>query len=225
MLSLSDLWNLPITLPYELLQNENNIFSPFELNEDFDNPLSEVDPDLQYYNSQCNTVLNSCDYYLEDGFNDQIKKLNIDNNAFSLIHLNIWSASEKITRFESYLSNLSHTFDIVGLTENWLKPHNESLCNLYGYKSEHRYRPLRSGGGVSLLFKKHIEYFIREDLSVQCNYAESLFVEIDKGIIGKEQNIVGVIYRPPDANVKDFNEYVNSFVQSEGGKENYSYPR
>ena len=74
MLILSDLWDLPIALPYELLHNENNIFSPFELNEDFDNPLSEVDPDLQYYNSQCNTVLNSCDYYLEDGFNDQIKK-------------------------------------------------------------------------------------------------------------------------------------------------------
>ena len=130
-----------------------------------------------------------------------------------MIDLNIWSASEKMSRFESYLSNLSHTFDIVGLTENWLKPHNESLCNLYGYKSEHRYRPLRSGGGVSLLFKNHIEYFIREDLSVQCNYAESLFVEIDKGIIGKEQNvIVGVIYRPPDTSVNDFNEYVNSLL-------------
>ena len=120
MLILSDLWELPETLPYALVQNQDKIFTPFDLNEDFDNPLSDVDPDLQYYNAQCNTLLNSCDYYLEDSLNAKLNNLKIEEKAFSMIHMNIRSASENVSKFESYLSNVSHTFNIVALSENWL---------------------------------------------------------------------------------------------------------
>ena len=48
---------------------QNKIFSPFELNEDSNLPLIDSDPDVQFYNNQCNYSLHSCDYYLEDAFN------------------------------------------------------------------------------------------------------------------------------------------------------------
>ena len=105
------------------------------------------------------------------------------------------------------------SFKILGLTENWLKSHNYTLYNLDGYKSEHRFRPLRGGGGVSLLIKEDIEYFVREDLCNQSKYAETLFVQIDKRYIGKSLDaIVGVIYRPPDTDVTVFNDYLNSLM-------------
>ena len=45
--SISESWNLPITIPYNLINNQENILLPFDLNENFDNPLSDMDPDLQ----------------------------------------------------------------------------------------------------------------------------------------------------------------------------------
>ena len=162
---------------------------------------------------QCNSVLNSCDYYLEDTLNKKLDKINVDQNAFSMIHLNIRSAPKNLSKFESYLSNISHTFKIIALTENWLKPHNQSLFSMSGYKSEHRVRPSRGGGGVSLLIHEDMEYFVRNDLCTQSKFAESLFVQIDKSFIGKKQDaIVGVIYRPPDTDIDVFNEYLSSLL-------------
>ena len=141
-----------------------------------------------------------------------------------MIHLNINRASNKLSKFESFLSNLSHTIKIVALSENWLKDHNQALCNLYGYRSEHRFRPLREGGGVSLLIKDDIEYFTREDLSLQSSYAESLFIEIDKRFTGKNQDaIVGVVYRPPDTDVKVFNDYLSSLLSKSKAEKKLLY--
>ena len=74
---LSDYWENSHIVPYELL-NSGKIFQPFELNANFNDPLSDVDPDLQFYNSNCNNVMSGCDYYLEDSFNKKIKELNND---------------------------------------------------------------------------------------------------------------------------------------------------
>ena len=212
ILTLSDHWDQSETLPFELL-NDQMIFQPFELNENHENHLSDSDPDLQFYNAHCNSVLNSCDYYLEDLFNKKINEVNVKVDSFSLIHLNIRSAARNMSKFESYLSNLDHRFSIIALSENWLKDHNHSLYDMYGYQSEHRYRPLRGGGGVSLLVKSDIEYFVRNDLCLQNSSAESLFIEIDKSFIGKSQDaVVGVIYRPPDTDMTAFNDYLNSLL-------------
>ena len=82
-----------------------------------------------------------------------------------------------------------------------------------GYQPEHRYRPIKNGGGVSLLIKNDIEYYVREDMCIQNDNAESLFIEIDKSFIGKKQNaIVGVMYRPPDTDINVFNEYLDSIL-------------
>ena len=189
------------------------MFLPFDLNENYDNPLSNSDPDPQFYNEQCNTVLNSCDYYLEDTLNTKLDKLNVNENSFSMIHLNIRSAAQNLSKFESYLSNLIHTFKIVALSENWLKQHNQSLFDLDGYQAEHRYRSHKGGGGVSLFIDNSMEYYVREDLCEQSNNVESLFVEINKTFIGKNQDaIVGVLYRPPNTDMKAFNEYLNSIL-------------
>ena len=84
--------------------NNGKIFQPFELNANFDDPLSDSDPDLQFYNSQCNNVLNSCDYYLENSFNKKLKELDVKDGAFSMIHFNVRSAPKNLGSFENYLS-------------------------------------------------------------------------------------------------------------------------
>ena len=61
--ALEENWNYTNAIPIELLNTDDKLFLPFDLNEDESHPLSECDPDIQYYNSQFNSALYSCDYF------------------------------------------------------------------------------------------------------------------------------------------------------------------
>ena len=76
-------------------------------------------------------------------------------------------------------------------------------------------RGSRNGGGVALFIKDHLEYTLRNDLSINNGQIESKFVEIDREILGKNRNVIaGVIYRPPDTDMKLFNEHVVTILSS-----------
>ena len=128
-----------------------------------------------------------------------------------MIHTNIRSVARNLNTFENYLTNLDHTFPIIALSESWLKDHNFQRYGISGYNAEHNLRPGRGGGGVSLLIKDSIDYIVRDDLCCQNKYLETLFIEIDKEQFGKKQNIViGVVYRPPDTDINEFNDCLNT---------------
>ena len=207
LIALSDSWQGSGTVPFDKLSVDEKIFVPFEINENCDSPLDDIDPDLQYYVNNCNPTLNSSDYYLEESFNKKLSQLNIKQGCVSMIHLNIRSAVKNMDKFEAFIANLNHEFSIVALSETWLKPHNENLYSFPNYQSEHNIRKNRGGGGVSILIKNGIEYCVRADLKIQSPYLESLFIEIQKGQIGNERDvIIGVIYRPPNTDVENFND-------------------
>ena len=52
----------------DMLNNQDKIFIPFELNDDDTSPLFDIDPDLQYYNAISNMNMTSCNYHLEESF-------------------------------------------------------------------------------------------------------------------------------------------------------------
>ena len=107
--------------------------------------------------------------------------------------------------FELCLANLHQKFNIIGLSETWIKQSNSDLCNLDGYNHEYVYRKCKPGGGVSLLIKNGIEYIPRTDLNIMNNYIETIFVEINKVIFNSTTNIVvGVLYRPPNEDINQF---------------------
>ena len=56
--SISELWKFDSILPLDSIQSSNYIFCPFELNEDVELPLQDIDPDMQFYNNQCKTYFN-----------------------------------------------------------------------------------------------------------------------------------------------------------------------
>ena len=138
------------SVPFSVLQAQDKLFSPFELNEDVTLPLFDVDPDMHYYNSMCNPVLQNCDYYLEDMFNKKVSSLNVNNKTFSMVHTNIRSIPRNLNRFDCFLQGLTHEFPIIGISETWLKDHNKDLYGLTDYNAEHNIRPNRTGGGVSM---------------------------------------------------------------------------
>ena len=52
--------------PFNFHEINKKVFVPFEIDDEFDTPLTERDPDMQFY-LECNYIKNTkCDYYIED---------------------------------------------------------------------------------------------------------------------------------------------------------------
>ena len=191
--------------------HKDSVFIPFELNEDNRELLIyDSDPDFNFYQDINHILTSKCNYYLEDSFNHEIHKSSlISSNCISICHLNIRSAKKNLNQFESYLSLLEHNFTVIGLSETWLDEDNCDLFNMNGYTFESVCRKERTGGGVAICVKEGISYVVRKDLCLSDDMIECIFIEITNESIGINHNVVvAVIYRPPNTDMKIFNEKV-----------------
>jgi len=152
------------------------------------------------------TILAIADISLKILFNNLVSDLNADRNCLSFFHLNIGSLSRHHSEFSCYLLNLRVKFSVIGLTETWLKPENYDLFDLDGYNHMSQCQIGRSGGGVSLFLNKNWNYFVRNDLSLNEDHVECMFVEVSKNVINSAKDmIIGIVYRPPNTDIYEFN--------------------
>ena len=170
---------------------------------------SDLDPDSNFYSK----VIDQCEYYTESLFSDKLTESqftsNNNENNFSLLHLNIRSISNKICRFINFLGSINHTFSVIGITETWLQDSDHS-CDIPGYNFIHNHRPDRSGGGVGLFIRDHLDFKERADLGIQGDSAETFFVEINR--TNEKNMVIGVVYRPPDCRLGDFVSELDSLL-------------
>jgi hypothetical protein len=195
---------------YQILHDQELFFDPFQINEnDHHYPIDDIDPDVNFFNDAViRNNLIQCDYYLENKLNS---KINESINYFSVLHHNIRSAQKNLESLQHLLHSINIDFSIIGLTETWLNQFNFSLYGIDGYFSEHNFRQNRRGGGVALYIKNTIKYKCRTDLDILNDFIESKFIEIQTETTGIEKPIiVGVIYRPPNTDIEDFNEWMNN---------------
>lgn len=90
------------------------------------------------------------------------------------------------------------TTHIIILTENWITSEEDAKSyELSGYRHIFNYRLNSRGGGVSIYLNNTIKYEITVDLIENRNHY--LWIEINKLSLN-----IGVIYKPPDTNVKEF---------------------
>ena len=148
----------------------------------------------------------------------------IELNVFSLCHINIRSMKANLTSFEICLQNLEFEFSVIGITETWLTDSNSDLYNINGFNFVETHRTGRSGGGVGIFLRNNILYQIRSDLTLNNEFSESIFIEIDKDLFTKNRNIIiGVIYRPPNADLKLFNDDINELLDTLEREHKYCY--
>ena len=184
---------------FQIQSDENEcVFNVFDLEDnDSENPLSPFDPDNNFFCTLNNFDSLNSKYYNDVEFNLMWDKLNCVPQTMSLLHLNLRSAPKNLSNLENYLSLLSPKFQLIGLTETWLKTHNKDLYNLCGYKHESKIRDDKMGGGVSLFISELLNYVVREDLSLNNPIFESVFVKIATNDGNQTKStIIGVIYRP-----------------------------
>ena len=126
-----------------------------------------------------------------------------------MLHLNIRSLTHNFSPLTDLLNASGIRFSVIGLTETWLKE-SSHMVDIDGFKFVHKYREKRHGGGVGLYVSTHLKFKLRPDLNISNeNLAESMFIEI---LRPTGNIIVGVIYRPPEQNVKLFIDAYNELL-------------
>ena len=187
----------------------------FEINDEFDTPLIEIDPDMQFY-LESNYIKNTkCDYYIEDKFVKNISKIQEQKRVLSMFHMNIKSLPKHFGELQQYLNMLEYDFSLIGISETWLNENNTDLYDLNGYVTIKGCRKERRGGGASLFMRDEISFATRNDPGFFDSEMESIFIEIDKDIFRTNSKIViGLIYRMPDSSVDVFNERISDILNT-----------
>lgn len=136
----------------------------------------ELDPDLQFYNSQLKLDKNQ-KYLIEDEFN---RYYSTKTEYLSLIHYNARSLSKNFNKILCHLELLKHQFSFIGVSETWLHDNLTDFYNLDNYKIETVSRKCRQGGGVAIYIRDVFDYIIRNDLGIDDdNICQSLFLETE----------------------------------------------
>ena len=117
-----------------------------------------------------------------------------------MTHLNIKSLTNKLDSLKQLLNSLYLPYQIIRLTETWLNDTNDDIFKLDSYDFVKVNRTSRNGGGVGIYISKNMNFKLRRVLNINDeNIMGSVSVEI---ITPNKKNIViGVIYRPPTANL------------------------
>ena len=186
------------------------------------NPISEtltninnLDSDEHFFNS-CTS--NNNNYLLEDTF---VSEHSNKFDQFSLIHFNARSLPHNFYKFTNYLNLLQFPFSIIGVSETWLTSTNIAQCELDNYKLITCNRINRQGGGVALYIRDNIDFVELTDLGINDdNICQSLFIEFS---INNRKVVTGIIYRPPNADVSLFNDYLDKTLNylNKSNKLNY----
>ena len=190
-------------IDFDKLQSLN--INPFNLNDNKDNNDLNINYDIPKPNDTCN-------YYCSDSFNDLTKDKISD---LSIIHFNSRSLTKNLDQITDYLKTLKHKFTILAFSETWFTDNNTlpALINIEGYNIAHVDRCHKKGGGVALYIANDLNYKIRNDLNfTDSSEYETLFVEIETTSKTKN-NIVGLIYRPPDSNVYRFIDNLSKCIE------------
>ena len=111
---------------------------------------------------------------------------------------------------------VSILFDFIGITETGLSTSSDNY-GLTGYK--HFDCPTESTkGGARLYFSEKFNYKRRDDLRIyESKQLESVFVEILSEKNGQNL-IVGCVYKHPNLDVSDFNNYLHRLLEKISGE-------
>ena len=121
--------------------------------------------------------------------------LNNHRKHLSVAHLNTQSMASTFGQFEAMLE--AHQFDLITLSETWLKD-NKNLLNHFevcGYKKDFRNRDAKRGGGVGYYIKKDIQCKNRKDIESLDRTIEHQWIEFT-GKTKLANILIGIVYQP-----------------------------
>ena len=163
--------------------------------------------------NQCATEVNDYDelflnseYYDTDFIN---KKFNTSNPQKKLLfmHFNMRSLSKNVDKLHEFLTDLKTRPAVIAISETKLKESKiANNINLQGYNFIHN-DSKTSAGGVGLYINKLLVYSSRNDLRLNLDRVEDLWIEIT---VNSKPYVVGVIYRHPACSMAELDTFSKS---------------
>ena len=129
----------------------------------------------------------------------------ITNNILKCYYTNATSLIGKWNEFKSTIAALDP--DIISITETWFN--DSSNTNLGGYNIYFKNREESRGGGVVLYIKNYLDSFEVENVTIKNPKSENIWCSIR---IGKENILIGCIYRPPYSK-REINLEINKTIK------------
>ena len=129
------------------------------------------------------------------------------HSCFSIFHNNIRSANKNLINVEEIFRNCQFFPDIIGVTETKLNG-NSSQPEIEGYKFEN-VDSKSSAGGVGIFVANQIDYILREDLRLNIDDCEDIWIEVStktSNSRNRESMVIGLIYRHPRTHYLKFSE-------------------
>jgi hypothetical protein len=109
------------------------VYDPLDLNEDdSEGALSDIDPDQNCLKDIKGTAIQDCQYYYSSTQIDKLQEKR-NNAELSVFHLNIRSTPKNFDKLIPTLHTTGISFDILALSETWLKPRNADRYGMEGY--------------------------------------------------------------------------------------------
>lgn len=176
---------------------------PFE-----NNLLSEIDPDVNYFDDLVNNSGSETKYISNNDFGNLIK----NTDLLSILSYNIRSFHANSDYFTASFLNSQKVPSIIVLTETWFSL--DSVINLPGYNSYHTVRDGR-GGGVSVFIDKKFTSKKIPSFSYSSCSIEVCTVSI---FCKKEEMYIIGIYRPHSDSIENFTISLNNILDELGNK-------
>ena len=99
-----------------------------------------------------------------DGVNScEAKYANV--SGLKIIHFNIRSLRKNFITLKEHLSLFTFDFDVIAISESWMKENDFNYFGLPKYNVEHIFRHTKIGGGVTMYIHKDIKYQVIHALS------------------------------------------------------------
>ena len=204
-------------------------YNPFHQPPHFDNNKFSQDEPIDFIESiqTISNILENCNSLTINQLNSHTNALSkTKTDTFSAYFLNIDGNSTNFDNFAVQLSAMKHDFSVIGLAETNTDSENKDLYQLQNYSSCYQSRHVNKstgeckskGTGVCLYIHSSLNYSKNDDLSICKESIETLFVTITNTA---EPITVGVIYRPPNSSLEEFNIEYEKILSELSGKKAY----
>ena len=154
--------------------------------------------------------LNTCKYAIDV---QDYQTIHSKGLKLNVLHLNIRSFVKNRDNLLMLLEDLTQNninIDVILLCETYLTEINHDLIELPHYKSSHRYRKHKQGGGVSIFVKDQHEV-LDQLITPFSDIFESLFLTV------KIKNVVfciGEVDRVPNSNISNFLDELKCLIEN-----------
>ena len=155
-----------------------------------------------FENNKISEINNECKYYT---------KICLDEtHHFLVLHMNVRSMKNKMDDIENFLSRLDISWDVICISETWLKDDIAHLFEIEKYNCLASCRQIGEGGGTAIYVHERHEVVERRDLESTEIETTFLQLKVNKGIT--RNIIIGVIYRPPTFSNFEFLTYMEKVL-------------